>query len=422
MDDMNKGYCLVLSGGGVKGVYHLGVWKALKELGVEVDAFIGTSIGAVVAGLLAQPEVGSLDGLAESIGVDSIVALPDSFVEEGRISLGKESLSETQDLFQSIVRNGGLDTSPLRNLLESLIDEEAIRRSGKDLGIVTINLSNFRPREMFIEEMEKGTVIDYLMASAAFPGFRQPVIKGKKYLDGGIFDNIPYAMARQRGYRRIIISDISGLGFNRRPETEGSITIHIKNSINMGGVLDFDRGFMKDFERLGYLDTLRVFGELEGYAYFIEPAMKHGAEDPLPPNEAKGLAQTAADPTPAFPKAMSHDRNMRLKYLECAASIVEVPRIARYSCEELAAAIAEKRNGDENKLAEIMDGGSDRKAAIVAMIRESIASGNFKGSPYYYHRLIEEFLPKSAGKMLVKALARLFPELPAGLHYMRTVP
>jgi len=411
---MKKGYCLVLSGGGAKGVYHLGVWKALNELGVEVDAFIGTSIGAVVAGLLAQPGIGPLEGLGESIGVDSIVALPESFVEEGKISIGKESLSEAQDLFLSIIQNRGLDTSPLRKLLESLIDEEAIRDSGKDLGIVTINLSDFRPREMFIEEMEKGAVIDYLMASAALPGFRHPVIKGKKYLDGGIFDNIPYAMARQRGYRRIIVSDISGLGLNRRPEIEGGITIYIKNSINMGGILDFDRGFMKDFERLGYLDTLRVFGRLEGYSYFIEPDGNSGIETAALPN-----GEDDAGPAPAFPKAMVHDRNMRLKYLECAASIVEVPRIERYGYEQLAATVSERRSGEENKIADILDSGSDKKGAIAAMIRESITSGNFKGSPYYYHRLIEEFMPKPAGKVLAKALASLFPELPAGLDYMK---
>ena len=56
MADLNRGYCLVLAGGGAKGVYHLGVWKALRELGIEVDAFVGTSIGAVVAGLLAQDD------------------------------------------------------------------------------------------------------------------------------------------------------------------------------------------------------------------------------------------------------------------------------------------------------------------------------------------------------------------------------
>lgn len=392
---MKNGYCLVLSGGGAKGVYHLGVWKALKELGIGVDAFIGTSIGAVVAGLLAQPDAGPLDGLGESIRVDSIVALPEGFMEEGRIRIGKESLAEAQSLFRSIIQNKGLDTSPLRNLLEAHIDEEAIRSSGKDLGIVTINLSDLKPREMFIEEMEEGTVIDYLMASAAFPGFRQPDIKGKKYLDGGIFDNIPYAMARRRGYRRIIISDISGLGRNRKPDIEGSITIYIKNSVNMGGVLDFDRSFMKDFERLGYFDTLRVFGRLEGRLYFIEPDKKSG-----------DTRRKAGEDG--------------LEALESAASIVEVPRIERYNRERLTAAIVECRSAEENKIADILEGGSDRKAAIASMIRESIASGIFRGSPYYYHRLVEELMPKPAAKVLVKALAGLFSDLPAGMEHMRT--
>ncbi|RKX97983.1 MAG: hypothetical protein DRZ90_04450, partial [Spirochaetes bacterium] len=60
----NNHYCLVLSGGGAKGVYHIGVWKALKELGIQVDAFIGNSIGAVISAFLAQ----GLDEVLEVIG------------------------------------------------------------------------------------------------------------------------------------------------------------------------------------------------------------------------------------------------------------------------------------------------------------------------------------------------------------------
>jgi len=416
MECYNKGYCLVLSGGGAKGVYHLGVWKALKELGIQVDAFMGTSIGAVIAGLLAQDSDDSLDDLGASITVNSIISLPDTFVDEGKINVNKESLSEAQELFRSLIENKGLDTSPLRQLLVSRIDEDRIRKSGKDLGVVTINLSDLKPREMFIEEMGEGAIIDYLMASAAFPGFRQPVIEGKKYMDGGIVDNIPYAMARQRGYRRIIVSDISGLGMNRRPEIEGSITIYIKNSINMGGVLDFDHDFMKDFERLGYLDTLRVFGRLRGYSYFIEPNAEAEAVF------AKKLEKAApARGTTTFPKNMLHDRNLLLKYLECAASILEVPRVASYTYGELASAIAERKNDDEDKIAEIFKAGSDRKAAIIAMLRESMANRIFKGSPYYYFRLMEEFLPKKAGVMPRKTLIGLFPELPAGMEYLRSV-
>lgn len=412
MDSLRSGYCLVLSGGGAKGVYHLGVWKALKELGIEVRAFIGTSIGAVIAGLLAQGIEDSLDDLSESITVDSIIALPETFVEEGKISVHRESLSKAIDLFRSLVENKGLDTGPLRQLLLSRIDEEAIRSSGKDLGIVTINLSDFKPRELFIEEMEEGTIIDYLMASAAFPGFHQPDIKGKKYMDGGIFDNIPYTMARQRGYRRIIVSDISGLGWNRRPEIEGSLTVYIKNSIAMGGVLDFDRGFMKDFERLGYLDTMRVFGRLKGYSYFVEP---DGKAEFIFAESYGALRSSKA----AFPKAMLHERDLCLKYLECAASIVEVPRIASYSCDELSSAISRKRGEDEAKIGEILEGGADKRKAAIAMLRDSMASRSFKGSPYYYYRMVEEFFPRAAGAVARKALAGIFPELPAGIEYLR---
>jgi len=420
MDDLKSGYCLVLSGGGAKGVYHLGVWKALRELGIEVEAFIGTSIGAVIAGLLAQGGTDSLDGLVDSITVDSIIALPETFTADGKLALGKNSLSKAQEFFRSVMENRGLDTSPLRKLLVSRIEEAAIRKSGKDLGVVTINLSNFKPREMFMEEMEEGTIIDYLMASAAFPGFHQPVIDGKKYMDGGIFDNIPYRMARQRGYRRIIVSDSSGLGRNRKPEIDGSLTVYIKNSINMGGVLDFDRHFMQDYERLGYLDTMRIFGTLKGYSYFIVP--DETAEAAFSAGR-KGISESAtAVPAPvSFPKVMLHDRNLFLKHLECAASIVDVPRINVYKYGDLESAIEKKKNEDDADIAEILKGGAERRAAIISMVHQSIASRSFKGSPYYYSRLIQEFMPKTAGTMLQKALVGHFPELPAGLEYLRGI-
>jgi len=429
MKGLSEGYCLVLSGGGAKGVYHLGVWKALGELGIEVQAFTGTSIGAVIAGLLAQDTGESFDDLGESIRLDSIVALPESFVEEGKLSVNRKALANAQKLFRSLMEHKGLDTSPLRTLLLSRIDEGRIRNSGKDLGIVTINLNSLKPREMFIEEMEEGSVIDYLMASAAFPGFEQPRIEGEKYLDGGIFDNIPYAMARQRGYRRIIISDISGLGRNRKPEIEGSLTIYIKNSIHMGGVLDFDQDFMRDFERLGYLDTMRTFGRYKGYSYFILPdddAEASFAAGMRKPSADAGSQETALadtvgespDASPKFPKYMLHDRDLLLKYLECAALILEIPRIREYSYEDLTAAIEKSRLEEEDRIAELVKGGAEMRAEISARLKEAIDSRSLAGSPYYYFRLIDEFMPKAAASMLGKALVGFFPELPAGLEYL----
>jgi len=50
----DKPYCLVLSGGGSKGVYHIGGRRALRDLGVSVHAYVGNSIGSIIAAFLAQ--------------------------------------------------------------------------------------------------------------------------------------------------------------------------------------------------------------------------------------------------------------------------------------------------------------------------------------------------------------------------------
>ncbi len=407
MHRRNKGFCLVLAGGGSKGIYHLGVWKALLEMGIEVDAFVGTSIGAVVAGLLAQGINDNFESFAESIGLESIVSLPKGFVEEGKFSVSRDSIQNTPEFFRSLISHKGLDTSPLRKLLETHIDESKIRASGKDLGIVTIDLSSLKPREMFLEDMEEGQVLDYLMASAAFPGFKSPVIDGKKYMDGGVLENIPYEMARKRGYRRLIVSDIGGLGRNRRIEAEGSLTAYIKSSINMGWIFDFDREFLREFQLLGYLDTLRSFGNLDGYNYFLEPARKPEIPLELP------------KPQFEFPKEMEHEKNLLLKYLECAALILEIPRIKRYSYKAMREAIERKLADEEAKIQGLVKEGEDRIAATINVLRESSKTGIYKGSPYYNYRIIEELMPASAWDVMSKALAKFHPELPAGLAYLK---
>ncbi len=408
MQPLDKGYCLVLSGGGTKGIYHLGVWKALRELGIEIRGFVGTSIGAIVAGLLAQNLDRDYDSFSESIDLESVIAIPDTLIEDGKLSVSVDAIAEARSLFRSIVVNRGLDTSPLRALIESWIDEDRIRASGKDLGVVTIHLGDFKPRELFLEQMEPGTVLDYLMASAAFPGFARPVIKGKKYLDGGMLDNIPYAMARQRGYRRIIISDISGIGLNRKPEIEGSMTVYIKNSIAMGSAFDFDRTFMREYRQLGYLDTLRCFGALEGHSYFLEPGSF--GED--------SIRRAALLPLPALPRPMLHERNRLLAFLECAAGMLELPRIRRYRYIELEEAILAAQAAEEDRISELISDTPDSLASQLSRLKESVGSLAFKGSAYYNYRLSEELLPGTAGDLVRKALCRHFECLPAGLSWL----
>lgn len=404
----SNGYCLVLGGGGAKGVYHIGVWRALRELGIEVDAFIGASIGAVIAGFLAQDAGEKLEEIGRGISIDDILALPEELTDNGEVRRGREALAGVPGLLKSAREKGGLDTGPLRRLLSEELDEEAIRSGGKDLGVVTFSLDNLEPREVFIESMAPGSLVDYIMASSAFPGFKRPQIEGKSYIDGGVYDNVPYAMARRRGYRRIIVSDVSGAGRNRRPHIEGSLTVYIKNSIDMGGVLDFNRKFLDRFTLLGYLDAMQAFGRLVGYSYFLEPNEEAEA----------AYADRVPDDLPQAPEYMRYDRRFLLVALECSASILELERVRAYDYAGLEAAVAERHAVIEEKIAAARSGAKAGVASLAPALHDAVNKRHFEECPYYYYRLIREALPGAAGSMLTKALEGLYPELPLGAAWL----
>jgi NTE family protein len=418
--DLDSGWCLVLSGGGTKGVYHIGVWKALKELGIKVEAFTGASIGAIIAAFLNQGLDAEIEDFIHTVGIDSIFSLPPELREEGALKVDAASISALHGVFRNFVERKGLDTSPLRGFLESHLDEAAIRASGKDLGIVTINTSDLRPREVFIEDMEEGKLVDYVMASAAFPGLQRPVIDGKKYIDGGIYDNIPYAMARKRGYRRLIVSDISGAGRNRKPDVEDSLTVYIKNSMELGGIFDFDREFLEDFSLLGYLDTMRTFGRFDGRSYFVEPEPKAEAEFAEAVLAGAPLGMGAGKLP--FPDQMAYDRKSLLCCLECAGSILEVGRLKTYTYAELEEEIIRRREVEERRLAEHLSHEKESLSAIAAALREAVAEKKFDHCPYYYWRLADELLPRRTARVVKKALMGVFRELPAGLSYLGLFP
>ena len=69
-------YGLVLAGGGVRGAYQIGVWKALKELKIKVSAVSGVSIGAVNGALFVQGSKTKAERLWNKIAIDDIISLP----------------------------------------------------------------------------------------------------------------------------------------------------------------------------------------------------------------------------------------------------------------------------------------------------------------------------------------------------------
>jgi len=252
---------LVLSGGGARGAYQIGVWKALKDCGIEIGGVYGTSVGALNSMAVAMDQFEVARELWLKIDFDKIV------IDGTDGSLIEKAIGA--------LKSGGFDPAPLRKNFGRLLKEEDVRKASIDVGLVTYSLSNMEPRELYIEDIPKGELEDYILASANHPVFRREQIGLEKFIDGGIYRNIPVNMALSRGFKEIIIVDLGPkrirdiltlVSLKRLDEVKHLV---IKPREFYGDVLDFNPEVSRDFMKEGYLDCLSELGYLVGEEYFI---------------------------------------------------------------------------------------------------------------------------------------------------------
>lgn len=263
-----KQYGLVLGGGGAKGGYEIGVWRALRELNIPISTVCGASVGALNGAIIVQEDYEIAYKLWTSLSIQSVIKV------EKEIVAASEHIKKTSTIINTIknaFKSGGLDVTPLKELLNGVIDEEKIRKSPIDFGMVTFSLSNFKPITLFKNDIPEGKLVDYLLASSCFPAFKPQEIDNKKFIDGGVYDNIPVSMLLQKNIKDAIVVDISGPGRIKKIFYDDMNIVYIKNSDDLGKVLDFDGEKSKDNIELGYYDTMRKYGKYIGEKYFILP-------------------------------------------------------------------------------------------------------------------------------------------------------
>lgn len=256
-----KKTALVLSGGGSRGAYEIGVWKALKELDIEIDMVFGTSVGSINGALIAQGDLDAAEKLWYELETTMVFDLPD----DDAISYAKE-----------MVLHGGAGTSGLENLMDRYFDEEKVRSSGIDYGLVTTKFPSMSGAFLYADEIPESRLGDYIMASSScFPFVRKCVIDEISYIDGGYSDNLPVEMAMNRGATTIIAVDLQAMGTVRKSTIEEAYEkcdeFHmIKSPVDLGNFLVFDTENSKRIMTLGYLDTMRHFGKYDGIKYTFE--------------------------------------------------------------------------------------------------------------------------------------------------------
>ena len=327
---------LVLAGGGARGSYQVGVWRALTELGWNPQIITGTSVGSLNGAMFALDLYETARDMWTSIRSQDVMELP----EETR------NLTELHQFLRDVVRAGGMDVTPLEEIVERVLDEDALRASPIRFGLVTVEKRGLKPRELPLEEIPKGKVKDYLLASAAcFPALRAKQIDGVQFLDGGYRDNMPTGLAQKMGAEELVCVDLEGVGITL-PNRTGLPTTMVRSYWELGDILHFDPDTARRNIELGYYDTLRAFGRLRGCAYAVAKN-EQTAQDAAAFRQRFDAVQKAVKAK--YPVTLTADLALKLANmqdaelapLEAAAEDVGVDLTRYYTVETLAKAFLE---------------------------------------------------------------------------------
>lgn len=262
-----KDYALALSGGGTRGAYEVGAYKALNEIGINIKAIAGTSIGALNGAMFLSANLEKAEDMYNKIDISNVLDVDDD------INTDKD-IFDFRNIFKIIkdyTKKKGLDNKPLKELIEKEVDIEKIYKSDIDFGLVTYSIKSKKALEVFKEDIKKEEFIDFLLASACFPIYKAQKIQDEEYFDGFFHDNMPINMLIKRGYKNIIAIDLGSKNANKKLIDKNVYVKLVKPSENLGGIFEFNKDRIKFNIKLGYLDTMKAFNKLRGHMYYFRP-------------------------------------------------------------------------------------------------------------------------------------------------------
>lgn len=202
---------IVLSGGGAKGAFQVGVLDELvTNRGVRIDIAVGTSTGAIQALAVAQDDIPKLLALWSGLRRNSDIYIKRPLGAAGAL-LGSRSI---------------YDARGLKRLLRDAADEDRLRASGRKLrlGVVNLGTGIFRT----IDESVPG-IDNWVYASCAMPVFFEPLKtrdsagREEQWVDGGVRDVTPLDSAMELNPRGIIIVRASPKPRPGTPRTYGNL-------------------------------------------------------------------------------------------------------------------------------------------------------------------------------------------------------
>lgn len=251
---------VVLSGGGSKGAYQIGVWAALRKLGIKYEIVTGTSVGALNAAIMTQKTF--YKGLHLWNNLNTKMIFNEEIKEDYNTKEGKKNILK---MYAKGILNGGMDVEGLNKTICNSIDYKKFFKSKINMGIVTFNMKSLKPKIVLKKDMTEKNLCDYLIASAScFPAFKMKKIDEQNYIDGGIYDNLPINLAIDLKADEIIAVDLEEIGFKQKVKDKSIPITYIKPRNDIGSFLIFEKHMARRAMKLGYNDTLKVMNKLDG--------------------------------------------------------------------------------------------------------------------------------------------------------------
>lgn len=271
MSAKQKQLGLVLEGGGARGAYQAGVLKALFEAGYKFNGVAGTSVGALNGVMVAQDRFDESCKIWKDLDFAKVLNISNLY---GRNVATKNIDADTiiyfYKMLKTVVADKGVDTTNIKNLIADNIDEDILRNSDIDFGVMTFSLTEKKPMAIFVEDMPKGTVADYVLASATFPGFKKTTVEEQTFIDGGIYDNMPVNMLIDKGYKDIVAIETKSFIRKRKPKDKTVQVHYFKPSEKPGRVMDFTPQSTDKAGIIGYYDAMKVLKNYVGKSYYID--------------------------------------------------------------------------------------------------------------------------------------------------------
>ncbi len=234
---------LVLSGGGAKGLAHIGALKTIDSLGVKIDYVAGTSMGAIIGGLYASGYSGKqIDSIFKSVDFDELISdnLPrnaKTFYE--RDNSEKYAITLPFNNFKVQIPSAISRGQNVFNLFSKLMLHVSGIEDFENLPIPFFCIAtNIETGEPVI--LNSGSLPQAIAASGALPSLFQPVIIDNKILiDGGVVNNYPIDELRAKGMDIIIGVDVQdGLAERTELTSAPNILLQISNFRTINAMKD----------------------------------------------------------------------------------------------------------------------------------------------------------------------------------------